>query len=77
MVWIPSTHYSEVDILAVQNLNIYNVVHCMQKGDIDPALIPTPGVLFRDQNEAKEIDRVYDKDGFGVRFENTKTYSNT
>jgi len=49
----------------------------MQKGDIDPALIPTPGVLFRDQNEAKEIDRVYDKDGFGVRFENTKTYSNT
>jgi hypothetical protein len=48
----------------------------MQKEDIDPALIPRPGMSFRDRDEARAFYAAYaEKVGFGLSYGNSKPYS--
>jgi hypothetical protein len=56
-------------------MEITNCTCCLQKEDIDPALIPRLGVSFRDQKEARAFYEAYaEKAGFGLSYGNGKTY---
>jgi hypothetical protein len=57
-------------------MEITNCICCTQKEDIDPALIPRPGMSFKDRNEARAFYEAYAKKaGFGLSYGNSKTYS--
>ena len=48
----------------------------MQKEDIDPALIPRPGMSFRNRKEARAFYEAYAEEvGFNLSYGNSKTYS--
>lgn len=57
-------------------MKISNIGCCMQDEDIDPALIPRPGMSFRNREEARKFYTAYaSKVGFGVSYGNIKPYS--
>jgi hypothetical protein len=48
----------------------------VQKEDIDPALIPRPGMSFRNREEARKFYSIYAEEvGFGLCYGNNKPYS--